>query len=180
MEIPIFDTSERERVVEVNVSAEEIDIHSEDYSLDNAVRVTCTLHRSGELARVEGKVFTVMNVECARCLEPFQMEVDGNFSFVVKRLPLGVAIPENEEESDDDAEEFIFVEHGVTSIDIIDFVRDAIILALPMRVLCREDCKGLCVVCGNNRNEKECGCETGDTDPRWRALTGVIPDSRKQ
>jgi uncharacterized protein len=180
MEIPIFDTSERERVVEVTASSEEMDLHSEDYSLENDVIVVCTLNRTGDLVRVEGKASTHMTVECARCLEPFPLEVAGIFTFVVKRLPLGMTIPEDEEEKGEDAEEFIYVEHTVTSIDIIEFVRDAIILALPMRVLCSDDCKGLCVVCGTNRNESECGCESGDTDPRWKALTGMVPGNRKK
>ncbi len=180
MEIPIFVTSDREWKVEVTATAEEMDIQSEDFSLEDGVRVACTEYRNGDLVRVEGEASATLTVPCARCLEPSQVKVCGPFSFVVNRMPLGVALPEGEEEAEEGEEEFIFVEHTATSIDITAFVRDAIILALPLRVLCREDCKGLCVVCGKNRNEGECGCETRETDPRWRALAGTVPENRKK
>ena len=179
MEIPIFDTSEREQVIEVTGSAEEMDIQSEDFSLRDDVRVACTLHRTGDLVRVEGTATAALTAQCARCLEPSGIEVSGPFSFVIRRMTVGEVVTEDEAAADGDEEEFISVEHTVTSVDITGFVRDAIILALPIRVLCREDCKGLCVVCGNNRNESDCGCESGDADPRWRALNEVISENRE-
>ena len=180
MEIPIFDTSERERVIEVTGSAEEMVIQTEDFTLQDDVRVSCTLHLNGDLLKVEGVATATMTAQCARCLETFPMEVSGQFLFVVMRLTLGMAIPEGEDEAGEGDREFIYVQHDATSLDITDFVRDAIILSLPMRVLCGEDCKGLCGVCGNNRNERECGCASGATDPRWQALGGIISDKRKQ
>jgi uncharacterized protein len=179
MEIPVFDSSDRERVIELTDSAGEMDIQSEDFSLEKDVKVTCTLYRSGELVRVEGRVSAIISMECARCLEPAEMEVEGTFLLVVKRLPLGEVLSESESEAADDEEEFIFVEHTVTSIDITGFVRDAIILELPLRVLCRDDCKGLCVVCGHNLNEGDCGCKTNEKDPRWQMLKGLISKTDK-
>lgn len=180
MEITIFRSLEREQVVELIGSAEEMNIQSEDFSLDDDVRVTCRLHRNGDLIRVEGNASASLNAQCARCLDPFRMDVVGFFTFVVKRLPLGIPIPADAEEGDEDSEEFIFVEHDVTSIDITDIVRDSIILALPMKVLCRENCLGLCPVCGSNRNDGDCGCETSETDPRWKSLIGLINRDNKK
>lgn len=180
MEISIFDTVERERAFEESGSAAEMDIQSDDFSLEDSVHVSGTLFRNGDLTRVEGTASAGLTVQCARCLEPFHLDVSGPFSFVVKRLPLGMTVPGSEEESGKDEEEFIFVEQTVTTLDITGFVRDAIILALPIRVLCREDCRGLCVRCGHNRNEGECRCEAGGTDPRWGALNEMISNKRKQ
>ena len=56
------------------------------------------------------------------------------------------------------------------SIDLDELVREQILLALPTRHLCREDCKGLCQKCGADLNAGDCSCEQGETDPRWAAL----------
>ena len=58
-------------------------------------------------------------------------------------------------------------------IDLDEIVREQILLALPTRQLCAEDCKGLCPSCGANLNEKACGCEQQQTDPRWSALEAL-------
>ena len=55
-------------------------------------------------------------------------------------------------------------------IDVEPLVRDAVLLELPLAPLCREDCAGLCPVCGANRNEGDCGHQPDDRDPRWAAL----------
>jgi uncharacterized protein len=56
------------------------------------------------------------------------------------------------------------------SIDVDDLVREQVILSLPSRALCREECKGLCSVCGIDKNLKDCECESHPRDPRWAAL----------
>ena len=58
-------------------------------------------------------------------------------------------------------------------IDIDELLREQVILALPSRALCREDCKGLCPVCGIDKNLKDCECESHPVDPRWTALNGL-------
>jgi uncharacterized protein len=58
-------------------------------------------------------------------------------------------------------------------LEIADWTRDAIAEAVPALVLCREDCAGLCPVCGANRNEGDCGCVEDRTDSRWDALRGL-------
>ena len=58
-------------------------------------------------------------------------------------------------------------------VDLAPLVRDAVLLGLPPAPLCHEGCQGLCPVCGANRNEKPCGCETSPSDPRWAALDAL-------
>jgi uncharacterized protein len=52
-------------------------------------------------------------------------------------------------------------------------LREQVLLSLPARTLCQQDCKGLCPRCGENRNQTECSCEQGPSDPRWEALAGL-------
>jgi uncharacterized protein len=55
-------------------------------------------------------------------------------------------------------------------IDIDELVREQLLLALPTRALCKEECQGLCPVCGANKNSGQCACETREIDPRWSGL----------
>jgi len=60
------------------------------------------------------------------------------------------------------------------SFQIDDLVRETIILALPLKPLCSEDCKGLCPVCGTDLNKSQCNCIKKETDPRWEKLKGLL------
>ena len=64
------------------------------------------------------------------------------------------------------------IESGV-EIDVDEIVREQILLAVPARVLCVEDCKGICATCGTDLNAGDCNCESQDVDPRWAALKSL-------
>ena len=59
------------------------------------------------------------------------------------------------------------------AIDVDEIVKEQILLAVPTRMLCREDCKGICPECGIDKNTGECQCVTDDIDPRWAALKNL-------
>ena len=120
------------------------DVHL-DLHLDSLV--------DGVLAR--GTATAQAEVECRRCL---------------RRIPTELAIEINDlfETTPQPDEEAFGVEDG--SIDLEPAVRDAVVLALPINPLCREDCKGLCPRCGADRNETDCGHTEERTDARWEAL----------
>jgi uncharacterized protein len=86
---------------------------------------------------------------CARCLEPARVKVDA--SMTVTFVPA-----DEDEELDEDAD---VVGFPGNEIDVSDEVRDEILLGIPLQVLCRESCLGLCPVCGGNRNAVPCTCE---------------------
>ena len=74
----------------------------------------------------------------------------------------------------EDAEEEINITYLSPDTHIINLsndVRDYMILSIPMKRLCKEDCKGLCVKCGSDLNEKQCECEDSEIDDRWKVLT---------
>ncbi len=106
---------------------------------------------------LEGEIIPSLNVSCARCGKEFQYSTP---------LPLNAKITDSL--ANEDEEEFVvLVDH---QLDIDELVRTALILELPSRFLCKEDCKGLCLVCGCDLNEKACNCDTRDRDPRWDVL----------
>ncbi len=77
MEIIIFGSPVKNETVELTADARTLDIQSDDYSLENDIRVTCMVHRNGDLATVKGEAVAPVTVTCARCLEAFGVEVSG-------------------------------------------------------------------------------------------------------
>jgi uncharacterized protein len=119
--------------------------------------------------RVVGDLATSVEVECARCLEPVTRDVKRNYELLYR--PQGIDAG-REEISVTDAEAEIGYYHG-EGIDLKDIVREQILLSVPMKVVCREDCKGLCPHCGQNLNQGECKCPQPVGDTRWQALKGL-------
>ena len=101
--------------------------------------------------------------ECARCLEPANLEISGELGY------LYCSRGTEEIEGFDDCMP-VEVEHFGRIIDVMPQIRESIYTLLPTKILCREDCKGLCPVCGKNLNEGQCSCENDDIDPRLLAL----------
>jgi uncharacterized protein len=180
MELTIFDRNDRSYVEELIGEPDELEIGSDEYSLDEPVRVVCRMRRDGEFLRVDGEADAGLSVQCDRCVEPFVMYVSGSFSLLVKRLAFDEPVPErNDDDETSGDEDICFVDHNAKSIDIAPYVRDAVILNVPMKILCSEDCRGLCPVCGNNLNESSCSCDVARNDPRWGSLPGLIENDTK-
>jgi uncharacterized protein len=121
---------------------------------------------------VRGTIDVHLTLPCARCLAPQRadrtVEVAELFLDPTKR---------EDDEDDDPGYELI---DDRTAVDLSTMVRDAVVIDLPTRVLCRDDCAGLCPVCGTDRNEGDCG--HGDEpipDPRWAKLADLdLPSER--
>ena len=96
---------------------------------------------------VSGKIWTKVQLTCSRCLSTFSREwIDASYHFdCAIRGPNEI-------------------------IDLTDHIREDIILGLPVKPLCREDCKGLCIICGADRNKTACECPKAKTDIRWSDL----------
>src|SRR5580692_5937601 len=116
--------------------------------------------------RLDGELSTSLEMPCARCLEPVIEDVKRSFDLLYR--PLGVDAG-REELSVTGAEAEISYYQG-ESLLLEDAVREQVLLALPLKVICREDCKGLCPHCGTNLNSEQCSCAEPIEDPRWTAL----------
>jgi len=116
--------------------------------------------------RLNGSVATSIELACARCLEPVVQDVDRSFELLYR--PLGSdAGKEEMSVTAIDAEIGYYQGNG---LQLEDTLREQVILALPLRALCREDCRGLCPQCGANLNAEQCSCAVAVQDPRWEAL----------
>jgi len=119
--------------------------------------------------RLTGQLAASFELLCARCLEPVEQKVDHKFELLYR--PQG-SDAGREEVSVTDAEAEIGYYQG-EGLDLQDVVREQVLLALPLKVICREDCKGLCAHCGKNLNAGACSCAEPVEDPRWAALKEI-------
>ena len=105
---------------------------------------------------------------CARCVEPVPTPLSGSFDLIF-RPQAADADPGERSITPDETEIGYYEESGLSLEDV---VREQVLLSLPSRTLCKEDCKGLCPRCGQNLNLETCKCDTV-SDPRWNALAGL-------
>ena len=118
--------------------------------------------------RVKGHVAVHMQADCDRCLEPADCPVDGDFELYYQ--PVSEGLGEEKELAPGEAEMGFYEGDG---LELNDVLREFVLLSMPMQKLCRADCKGICPVCGQNRNLKECQCQAAGADDRWAALKSI-------
>ncbi len=115
---------------------------------------------------VRGRVQVVMEAPCDRCLERVSFPIDSQFELAY--LPASsLAGDEDARISEAEVEAGFYEGDG---LDLADVLREQILLALPMQRLCVEECRGICPVCGQNRNRVSCGCQPDRPDDRWSKL----------
>ena len=134
-------------------------------NLEGEVKVT----RLSDGLLVQGDIQAEVDVQCSRCLDNITVPVDARLEEQFKPtvdVETGRAIKRDDQEEDDDA----FTIDPTHQMDLSEPIRQALLVALPMRPLCRADCKGLCPVCGANRNTTDCGHQEEPMDSRWEGL----------
>jgi uncharacterized protein len=147
----------------------QIDFAGEDLEQSSPLHVAgwaeVVAHSDGEV-RVQGKFTVEMAAECDRCLGRARFPLDSSFDLCYR--PVSLLAREEEVEIGEDEVEIGFYEGG--GLELGDILREQVLLALPMQRTCSEDCKGICPVCGRNRNETKCDCRIESNDDRWGAL----------
>jgi uncharacterized protein len=159
-----------------------------DYAPD--VRQTGPLHVKGAADRIEEHVSAREIVEdirlraqltgsfellCARCLDPIAYNANQHLDLIFR--PSGTDAEQGERSISEAETEIGYYE--TSGLLLEDVVREQVLLSLPDRSLCREDCKGLCAHCGSNLNETSCNCASTQVDTRWAALQGFGANSKE-
>ena len=149
---------------------EEVELEEEGARLVADAAVEGSATRKGEQVRLRGTISTEVELLCDRCLAPERgpLAVEFDTSFVPREAE--AAKTENVELLKED---LVLSAYEGGAVDLDELVREQILLALPSRHLCREECKGLCQRCGADLNAGDCSCERGETDPRWAALADL-------
>jgi uncharacterized protein len=152
----------------------QIDFSDEDLTQSAPLRVTGSAellaHSGGEI-RVQGEYKGELTAECDRCLAQTRFPLDSGFDLFYR--PMSDIAHDEEVEIDEGETELGFYEGAGMQLE--DILREQVLLALPMQRVCREDCKGICPVCGKNRNETACACKVVTADDRWGALRNLEP-----
>jgi uncharacterized protein len=134
------------------------ELNRDNIRLSGPVQVWGHIKPNQDLYLVTGQVTVDAQLECARCLKEFEYRIEA---------PFEQKYSENGEQDD------ILMIRG-DEIDIERPVIESIILALPVKALCSQDCRGICPRCGKDLNEGDCGCDRDDYDPRLAALKELL------
>lgn len=145
-------------------------LEEENARLTGETHVSGLARLAGEEVKIAGRVGANVEANCDLCLRPFALPLEIEFDTTFISTEQEMQRAENVELQGDDLE--VSVYEG-EEVDVDDLVREQILLALPTRLRCREDCKGLCPVCAADLNAAPCGCETREVDPRWAALASL-------
>jgi uncharacterized protein len=146
----------------------------EDFRVVAPVEIRSEIRKDGRKFRLVGRVKTTLETACSRCLEPFTFPIDAPFDLLF--LPAADQPGHQEQElGQDDVGVSFYTDE---QIDLGEVAREQCYLTLPMKPLCRQDCQGLCPVCGTNRNVGSCTCSSEWVDPRLEALRALKPTDR--
>lgn len=153
--------------MEASIDMEEIKLTGVSYPIRKKRTFPVLLKNAGkDIASWEFQTEIVLGIPCDRCLK----EVD---------YPVAVKVMEEVdfEHLDKTDGEFSYLEDKTLDLDVLIF--DEVVPKLPSKLLCKEDCKGLCPVCGTNLNEKECGCDRTVADPRMAAIQDIFKNFKE-
>ena len=139
-----------------------IEFENTGYTFPEPVRVCGEIKNMGGYIPLKASCKVTAVGVCARCLAPVSQLVETEFTRTVAASL----------ESEDEDDEYLLAVDG--KIDIDEPLKDELIMSLPSRILCSEECKGLCSKCGANLNFGKCDCPENEPDPRWAALKKLL------
>ena len=146
--------------------ANELSLDDPDIRLVEPAQISARVRLEGKDAELQGKLLAKLEVVCGRCLQPVELPVSAEFH---ERFVRAVSWA-SEEQHEVQAEDLNISVFDGEAIELDDVVREELLLAVPVNVLCREDCRGLCPICGIDRNMSSCQCEISEIDSRWQKL----------
>lgn len=163
--------------VELELSLEPVELGGQEVRFAEPFRGTAEIWNAGDRILVRAELVGEATLVCSRCLTSFTEPL--SVSFEEEFVPEGSVEADSEEEQEES--DRTVTEYSGDEIDLSEPLRDNILLELPMKPLCDEDCKGICPRCGTNLNQAECTCADSSeaVDPRLAALKDLLrkPDS---
>jgi len=147
--------------------------------LDGDIRLVCPVTGKVSLLRtdagilVRGAVQTEVELACSRCLVGFVQQV---IARIEEEFTASGQFATDRRETGEPADPALLIDE-LHTLDLGEVIRQQLLLALPSRPLCREDCAGLCPQCGQDINQGPCGC-VKEPDPRWDGLHDLLQAAR--
>lgn len=154
---------EKSGVKQLNLVIEASNFYdNEQIKFSNPVQLDGTLNLVGDILNFDGRIRTELELVCSRCNEKFNQSID---------IPVFEKFS-NEEKDINLFDDIVYFQGD--NIDITEIIQNNIIMTLPIKRLCKEDCKGLCQSCGTNLNFFTCNCKKDEMDPRLSKLKDLF------
>ncbi|MBN2055208.1 DUF177 domain-containing protein [bacterium] len=150
------------------VAADQLEWREEEYDVSGPVTCRMYLERREDEVRINGHLTAMLGARCSRCLERAEISVQDDFEY---EFSLRDAVV-------DELDPLIAQAVATGMIDLAQMIHERLLLNIPLRVICTPGCKGLCPICGGNRNKVACTCETPEGDPRFQVLRRLKLDTK--
>lgn len=154
------------REFNIQAAPQELSVDTSETRLVKPVDVDLSITNTGRLMVGTGRIIATLEFDCGRCLKPYQRDYE---------IPFDIELCSDKNIHHFVGEEnFIFYHSNEPQVDIRPVIEENIVLALPIRPLCSEECRGLCPNCGRELDQGPCNCQPKETDPRWDALKKLL------
>ena len=141
-----------------------LEIGNDEICFKQPLTISLEVKNAGNTLNFSGRIQGDSELTCSRCLEKYPFHLDAVFEEQFCQASDVTEIAEDGMNTDE-----IHVFEG-NKIDLNDIINENVVLGIPMKLVCDENCLGLCTVCGTNLNKSSCGCVTKEVDPRLEAL----------
>jgi uncharacterized protein len=176
MKVDVSNVPEWGLEVDVELDAREIDLADAGADLAGDVHLKGRVLKAGDEILLEGTLRAAFNLNCSRCLKnfvkPFEFDISATYAQTSGDRPDGRA----ETALDEDTRIMLLDDE----IDLLSGIREDVVLNIPVKPLCSEDCRGLCIQCGTDLNEGECTCRKEDVDLRFAPLSDIRTQLERQ
>lgn len=135
------------------------------------IRFHLRFQRSGRLVEVDGSFEAILEMSCARCLEVYTRPLSEGFTLTFTPQSDEDSPEERQLESDD----LGLVSYQEERLDLTEPLQDQLLVAVPIRALCHDACRGLCPICGADLNQNPCGCEKKPFNNKFSVLSQIKP-----
>ena len=146
------------------IDMKDTDFLGEMYRFTKPVEIKGNITSNGKSLFFEAHCIAYVVTACARCAKDIEVKIE---------FDIDEALARNTEQFDESSDIILFDGH---EIDIDEIILNTFLMNLSGKYLCKEDCKGLCPVCGADLNERECGCNREFIDPRWQGLADLLEE----
>src|SRR5215468_10806896 len=156
------------------------ELDTSDFELEEPPMIEGRAIRAGQDIRLRGEIKARLSAPCDRCLNEVAIPVEIPFDLFYAPADSGARFGEGHGGERELLERDLdFAVYENDQIDLDELVLEQLELSLPSRVLCREECRGLCPQCGADLNVEQCECKP-QIDPRWRALSEIKTEMEEQ
>lgn len=171
MKVSVNEIKDKPKVILAEESIEDYPIlvasrESGECRFLSPLRLDLTLYREFDHIRVSGTVETRVGLDCSRCLATFEIPVASSFTIFYSRAAEMVV----DEEIELAEADLISSTYSGDEIDLGPEIAEQVMMEVPVKPLCKEECKGLCNICGNDLNAADCGCDRSDLNFKMSAL----------